>query len=91
MKNLLNSNKTKEVAKNSVKVEHLHLAIQYACGTNHIVLMCFNSQFLRTTNQSGVYLLCSDCGRINAPDARFCDWCGKKVSKTSNSTITTFY
>ena len=40
-------------------------------------------QFLRTTDQSGAYLLCSACGRINAPDARFCDWCGIKVSEIS--------
>ena len=22
---------------------------------------------------------CSKCGRLNAGDARFCDWCGNKV------------
>ena len=54
---------------------------------SHCFDACLDSQFLRTTDQPGVYLLCSDCGRINAPDARFCDWCGKKVRKTSNSTI----
>ena len=45
-------------------------------------------QLLRTTDRCGVYLLCSACGRVNAPDARFCDWCGKKVSGISNSTNT---
>ncbi|XP_065882597.1 double zinc ribbon and ankyrin repeat-containing protein 1-like isoform X3 [Dysidea avara] len=35
------------------------------------------SKLLQTT-ESGVYLLCSTCGRINASDARFCDWCGRE-------------
>ena len=25
-------------------------------------------------------LTCTKCGRVNNPDARFCDWCGAKVS-----------
>ena len=26
------------------------------------------------------YMMCGVCGRVNVSDARFCDWCGGKVS-----------
>jgi len=25
------------------------------------------------------FVQCTKCGRTNAPEARFCDWCGTKV------------
>ena len=30
--------------------------------------------------QGSTMMTCSKCGRVNHPDARFCDWCGAKVS-----------
>ena len=26
------------------------------------------------------YIMCGTCGRVNVSDARYCDWCGSKVS-----------
>ena len=26
------------------------------------------------------YVMCGMCGRVNVSDARFCDWCGSRVS-----------
>ena len=26
------------------------------------------------------YLMCGTCGRVNVSDARYCDWCGYRVS-----------
>ena len=34
---------------------------------------------MRLTSQGG-HMVCSMCGRTNAPDIRFCDWCGSRVS-----------
>ena len=28
------------------------------------------------------YVMCGACGRLNVSDARFCDWCGRRVSLT---------
>ena len=30
---------------------------------------------------SQCYAMCGRCGRVNVSDARFCDWCGAKVSE----------
>ncbi|KAL5463181.1 hypothetical protein EMCRGX_G032059 [Ephydatia muelleri] len=32
---------------------------------------------MRLTSQGG-HMVCSMCGRTNAPDIRFCDWCGSR-------------
>ena len=31
--------------------------------------------------QGSTMMTCSKCGRVNHPEARFCDWCGAKVRK----------
>ncbi|XP_035689674.1 double zinc ribbon and ankyrin repeat-containing protein 1-like isoform X2 [Branchiostoma floridae] len=31
----------------------------------------------------GRLMTCSKCGRVNNPDARFCDWCGTKASDSA--------
>jgi len=33
------------------------------------------------------FIQCTKCGRTNAAEARFCDWCGTKVSAVGFSVI----